>query len=202
MKATRQSRVANISNSSPSEAQNARPPTGTAAVHQYLKDALIHLVVLPAGLFGSILDDQTGIYSFHGVRREKTGGRSKGTPNQVTAEVRALAAEYGEAALRELARLSTEAENETARVAAIRELLRRAYGDGNSVPISIALPDTSTPRGVVEAIAAVVKAVAAGDITPGAGRELASLIEVQRRAIETNDISERLAKLEAERMAA
>jgi hypothetical protein len=133
---------------------------------------------------------------------EKTGGRAKGTPNRVTAEVRALAAEYGEAAMKELARLSTEAENETARIAAIRELLRRAYGDGNSVPISIDLPDTSTAQGVVKAIAAVVKAVAAGNITPEAGRELASLIETQRRAIETNDISERLARLEAERIAA
>jgi hypothetical protein len=120
----------------------------------------------------------------------------------VTAEVRALATGYGEAALKELARLSTEAENETARIAAIRELLRRAYGDGNSVPISIELPDTSTPQGVVEAIAAVVKAVSTGEITPEAGRELASLIEIQRKSIETNDISERLAKLEAERIAA
>lgn len=50
-----------------------------------------------------------------------------------------IAGEYGEAALKELARLSTEAENETARIAAIRELLRRAYGNGNSVPISIDL---------------------------------------------------------------
>lgn len=33
---------------SPAVEPSARPPTGNAAVHQYLKDALIHLSVLPA----------------------------------------------------------------------------------------------------------------------------------------------------------
>ncbi len=55
-------------------------------------------------------------------------GRQKGTPNKATAEIRALAQMNAPAAIEELVRLSTEAENETTRVAAIRELLDRGYG--------------------------------------------------------------------------
>jgi hypothetical protein len=58
----------------------------------------------------------------------KTGGRKPGTPNKATAEVRSVAQQYAPAAIEELARLSTGAESEAARVAASKELLDRAYG--------------------------------------------------------------------------
>lgn len=59
---------------------------------------------------------------------ERRGGRQVGTPNKATADVKALAGQYAEAAFQELARLATKAESEAARVAAIKELLDRAYG--------------------------------------------------------------------------
>jgi len=58
----------------------------------------------------------------------KTGGRQKGTSNKVTVELREAARAYTADALKELARLSTHAKSETARVAACRELLDRAHG--------------------------------------------------------------------------
>jgi hypothetical protein len=51
------------------------------------------------------------------------GGRPK-----VIAELRALARAHAPDAIKELARLSVKAKSETARVAAIRELLDRGYG--------------------------------------------------------------------------
>lgn len=72
-------------------------------------------------------------------------GRPKGKPNKATADVKALAAKHGPAAIRELARLATQAESEPARVAACKELLDRAYGkspqaitgaDGGPIKIS------------------------------------------------------------------
>jgi hypothetical protein len=60
--------------------------------------------------------------------RTKTGGRKMGTPNKATREVKDLAQQYAPDAIKELARLSREAENESARVSAIKELLDRAYG--------------------------------------------------------------------------
>lgn len=58
----------------------------------------------------------------------KTGGRTAGTPNKATAEIKALAQKHAPAAVKELARLAEKAESEAARVAAIKELLDRGYG--------------------------------------------------------------------------
>lgn len=60
--------------------------------------------------------------------RAKTGGRKKGVPNKATAEIKDLAQQYAPEAVKELARLATEAESEPARVSAIKEILDRAYG--------------------------------------------------------------------------
>lgn len=58
----------------------------------------------------------------------KAGGRQKGTLNHATAELKVLCQKHCPAAVLELARLSTGAESEQARVGAIRELLDRGYG--------------------------------------------------------------------------
>jgi hypothetical protein len=59
---------------------------------------------------------------------ERRGGRQAGTPNKATADIKALAQVHGAKAVKELARLAVEAESESARVAAIKELLDRGYG--------------------------------------------------------------------------
>jgi hypothetical protein len=59
---------------------------------------------------------------------KKTGGRSAGTPNKSTAEIRELAQAYGPAALRVAARLMRKSENEATQLAAAKELLERGYG--------------------------------------------------------------------------
>ncbi|WP_310631135.1 hypothetical protein [Paraburkholderia sp.] len=58
----------------------------------------------------------------------KTGGRAAGTPNRLTADVRALANEYAAEALTVLVDLMRHAENEAKRLAASRELLDPAVG--------------------------------------------------------------------------
>lgn len=59
----------------------------------------------------------------------RTGGRKPGTPNKVTADVRALAQKYGEKAVEALAKIMTDNEQPAAaRVSAAKELLDRAYG--------------------------------------------------------------------------
>lgn len=78
----------------------------------------------------------------------KTGGRQKGTPNKVTAEVREAALEYGPDAINELARLMKHAESERVRIMACREILDRAYGKARQTlehagidSVSIVAPD-------------------------------------------------------------
>ena len=62
------------------------------------------------------------------ARGFKTGGRRPGSLNKMTADVRQLAQQHGPAAIAQLAKLMTTAENEQVRVVAAKELLDRAYG--------------------------------------------------------------------------
>jgi hypothetical protein len=129
---------------------------------------------------------------------QKTGGRTAGTPNKATAEVRALAGQHGPAAIAELPRLTREAESEQARISACNAICDRAYGRSPiGRPITIKLPDTSTPEGVVKAVAAIVQAISTGEITTNEASDLVAVIEAQRKAIELNDHEQRLKQLEA-----
>lgn len=60
--------------------------------------------------------------------RLKTGGRSAGTPNKATIEIKEAARMHAAAALAELARIMTSSDSDPARIAACREILDRAYG--------------------------------------------------------------------------
>lgn len=80
----------------------------------------------------------------------KTGGRVKGTPNKATADVKAMAMQYAPAAMKELARLCVEAESEPARVAAIKEIMDRAYGKARQPLVG---DDASDPIRVLTKIA-------------------------------------------------
>jgi hypothetical protein len=71
-----------------------------------------------------------------GGKREGSG-RPAGALNKATADIRALAQRYTDEAIKELARLATGAESETARVAA--KLLDRGYGKSTqAVDVGIA----------------------------------------------------------------
>ncbi|WP_138438581.1 hypothetical protein [Marinobacter alexandrii] len=59
----------------------------------------------------------------------KTGGRKKGTPNKVTAEIKQIAQSYGEEAIASLVEIMRGGEYPpAARVSASKEILDRAYG--------------------------------------------------------------------------
>lgn len=58
----------------------------------------------------------------------KTGGRVAGTPNIVTAEIKAVARVHGPDAIKELWRIAQNSQSDAARISAIGELLDRGYG--------------------------------------------------------------------------
>lgn len=62
------------------------------------------------------------------AERKKTGGRKAGTPNRLTADVKALAREHGPDAIKRLAHLMKNGDSSSSQVAAAKELLDRAYG--------------------------------------------------------------------------
>lgn len=64
-------------------------------------------------------------------------------------------------------------------------------------PVPFDLPPIETAADVTKATSAIVKAAASGEITPVEASEVAGILELHRRAIETHDASRRLGKIEA-----
>lgn len=59
----------------------------------------------------------------------KTGGRQKGSPNKVTADIKSVAQSFGPEALEHLMSIARDVENApAARVAAVKEILDRGFG--------------------------------------------------------------------------
>ena len=63
-----------------------------------------------------------------GAARPSGAGRKKGTPNKVITDIKELAQGYGPEAIATLVELMRDADFETVRVSAAKELLDRAYG--------------------------------------------------------------------------
>jgi len=61
------------------------------------------------------------------------------------------------------------------------------------------LPTIDTAAGIAHAQAAVVAAVAGGELRPSEGEALAGLIELRRRSVETQEFEARLIALESAR---
>ena len=85
------------------------------------------------------------------MKRPKTGGRQKGTPNKTTAGLKALAGKHGKEAISALLVLAREGDNENIRLAAWKELLDRGYGKpAQSVEIGVAVEVTKIERIIVD----------------------------------------------------
>jgi hypothetical protein len=81
--------------------------------------------------------------------------------------------------------------------AAAKLLLDRALPVRRGCPIAIKLAPIRTTADVVNALAAVAAAMAAGKLSPEEAASVAGIIELQRKAIETQEIETRLHALEA-----
>lgn len=82
-------------------------------------------------------------------------------------------------------------------MAAMRIVFERLMPPLREDPIRIELGEIKAPEDCVRAQAAVVAAVACGDLLPAQGETMAGLIEQQRRTFETADLAQRLAAIEA-----
>jgi hypothetical protein len=118
-------------------------------------------------------------------------GKKKGTRNKATLlalavlekDVKAIAQVITEAALR-------------GDMQAARMVIERLIPLIRERPISVDLPDTSTIEGVAQAQAAILQAVATGELLPSEGATLAGIAEARRKALETQELEARIAALE------
>lgn len=82
-------------------------------------------------------------------------------------------------------------------MAAAKFVLERIVPAAKERPLSLHLPPIESPTDIATAQSAILQAVAAGEITPSEGTTLAGIVEARRKALETDELAQRLAELEA-----
>jgi len=118
-------------------------------------------------------------------------GRPKGSRNRATLAAQGLL--DGEAS--KLARKAVELAL-AGDTAALRLCLERVLPPCKDSPIAIALPAMRSTRDAVTASAALVEAVATGQLSPTQGATVSRLLEAHRKAIEIEELEGRLAEVE------
>jgi hypothetical protein len=81
-------------------------------------------------------------------------------------------------------------------IQAAKVILDRIMPIRKGAVVQLDLPEVTTSKGVAAALAAIVHAMASGNVTPDEAMTISSVLEIRRRAIETQEIDERLKKLE------
>jgi len=119
-------------------------------------------------------------------------GRPQGSRNKATLAMEALMDGEVESITRKAIDLALEGDT-----TALRLCLERILPPRKSRPVNIALPEVKTAEGVAEAQAAVVQAVADGELAPEEGTAITNILEARRKTIETQDHESRIAALEA-----
>jgi hypothetical protein len=123
-------------------------------------------------------------------------GRRLGSRNRGTAELDELATHGTEKLIGILRQLAEDGDMRAASI-----LLARTWPRRRSRPVTLDLPAVETSAGLVQAQAALVAAMSRGEVTPDEAAAIGSVLETQRRAIETHDHERRIRDLEEVRTA-
>ena len=119
-------------------------------------------------------------------------GRPKGARNRTTVAVEEILDGEADALARKAIELALGGDT-----VALRLCLERIAPAKRERPTPFMLPELKTAGDAVRASAALVEAVAAGELTTAQAAELGKLIESFVKAIEVTDVVERLERLEA-----
>jgi hypothetical protein len=119
-------------------------------------------------------------------------GRPVGSRNTATLALQALLDGEGEAITRKAISLA-KAGNERV----LRLCLERLIAPRKQRPVQLKLPeDISTAEGLAPTHAAILTSAARGEITIDEAVQLASLLEIRRKIIETQELERRLGEME------
>ncbi len=119
-------------------------------------------------------------------------GRKKGQRNRVTLAVEALLGTDAEAITRKAIELAKDGD-----ITAIRLCMDRIAPTPKDSPIMVDLPAIDNVADIVKASAAILNAVASGEITPHEGNVLSAMITHLRQSMETLELAARIEALEA-----
>lgn len=128
---------------------------------------------------------------FEKGRSGNPAGKPVGTRNRATEVAEKLLA--GE--IEDVARAVVESAK-AGDMTAAKIILDRIAPARKDRSVKINFPTMVGAAGLVSAFDALLKAVAAGEITPSEGHGLANLLEARRKAMETDEFSKRIAALE------
>ena len=120
-------------------------------------------------------------------------GRPRGIVNRATVLAQNLLSERVEGIARKVIELAEEGD-----MAAIRVCMERLVPPIKHQPVAVELPSIEKPADSVEAVASIAAAVAAGDLTAAEAAELAKVVDVYVRALDSKGFNERLSALEKE----
>jgi hypothetical protein len=118
-------------------------------------------------------------------------GRPPGSRNSASKAIEALLDGEAEAITRVAIEKALEGD-----MVAIRLVFDRVCPAPKSRRVNVTLPDTSDAAGIECAHAAVIQAVASGDISPDEGTALAGMLDARRKSIETLELEARIVALE------
>ncbi len=121
-------------------------------------------------------------------------GKPKGARHRTTLAMEALLEGEHEALTRKAIEKALEGDTR-----ALRICLDRLAPIRRDTPISFDLPAVTCPADTVTASNAVLAAMAAGEISPDEAGRVMSLLTAHRAIIETSDLADRIAVLEAAR---
>jgi hypothetical protein len=122
-------------------------------------------------------------------------GKPRGSRHRATQAVLALLDGEAERITRRAVALALEGDG-----AALRLCLERIAPPRRDAPVTFALTPMTTALDAANAAAAVLGAVAEGELTPGEGAHVMALIETYRRTLETTELEARVWALEARRL--
>jgi Family of unknown function (DUF5681) len=120
-------------------------------------------------------------------------GRPRGIVNRATALAQNLLSERVEGIARKVIELAEEGD-----MAAIRVCMERLVPPIKHQPVAVELPPIEKPADSVEAMTSIAAAVAAGDLTAAEAAELAKVVDVYVRALDSKGFDDRLSALEKE----
>jgi hypothetical protein len=118
-------------------------------------------------------------------------GRPKGARHRVTILAEQLMQGDAEDVVRAVIAAAKGGDMTAAKI-----ILDRIAPVRKGAPVMFALPELMTPADLPPALAVVTKAVADGTLTPDEGASVVTVLEAQRRAIETVELERRIALLE------
>jgi Family of unknown function (DUF5681) len=119
-------------------------------------------------------------------------GRTAGSRNRATLALESLLDGEAEKITRKAIELAIAGDGP-----ALRLCMERICPPRKNRPVFFALPKLERTADAVKAMAAIVDAVAKGELTPSEASELSKVIEGFTKAVEAHDFEERLVKLEA-----